>query len=107
MSRAGVKMQKGRLAVAVAALFAVTCATWASSPNLVIDQQQPQVDYSVGGLAIGSGSGQVLAQVFTPATAGMLAGVRMPVGCSEASDLILELQTTIGGRPSGEILAFQ
>ncbi len=57
----------------------------------VIDQEQPVIDTTVGGLAIGGGSQQQLAQVVTAGITGRLTAVRFPVACSTGS-LTVEMQ---------------
>jgi hypothetical protein len=73
----------------------------------VIDQQQPIIDASVGGLAIGGGSAQKLAQVVTAGISGFLTEVRFPVACDAGSNLVVEIQGVAGGVPNGVILTSQ
>jgi len=72
----------------------------------VIDQQQPTIDASVGGLAIGGNSEQMLAQVVTAGISGKIAGVRFPVAC-ESGDLVVQIQGVTAGQPNGVVLASQ
>jgi len=69
----------------------------------VVDQRQPDIDASVGGLSVGGGSEQVLAQVVTAGLAGRLTGIAVPVACSTGSNLILEIQGVVGGQPDGVV----
>jgi len=75
----------------------------------VVDQQQPVIDDSVGGLAIGGGplSDQKLAQVFTVGLAGYLTEVRLPIACDGGDPLILEIQSVAAGLPDGGVLRSQ
>jgi hypothetical protein len=76
----------------------------------LIDQEQPVIDTSVGGLTIGGGSQQILAQVVTTGLSGILTEVRFPVACV-AGDLVVEIQGVVpdaqGGRPNGVVLTSQ
>ena len=94
--------------ILVAAVFAanLSCAEFANATPIVIDQQQPAVDLTVGGLGIGGGSNseQMLAQVVTAGISGVLTEVRLPVG-ADSGDLIVEIESVTGGRPNGVVLA--
>lgn len=68
-----------------------------------IDQQQPFMDLSVGGLAIGGGSEQILAQVVTPGVSGSLVAVSFPVACDNGV-LQVEIQSVTNGQPNGTVL---
>jgi hypothetical protein len=72
----------------------------------LIDQQQPIIDATVGGLAVGGASQQGLAQVVTQGSTGFLTEVRFPVTCS-SGDLIVEIQGVDGDRPNGIVLTSQ
>jgi hypothetical protein len=54
----------------------------------VIDQQQPAIDISVGGLAIGGNSQQKLAQVVTCGFSGLLTEVRFPIACESVDSIV-------------------
>jgi hypothetical protein len=69
----------------------------------VIDQQQPVIDVSVGGLAIGGASQQKLAQIVTAGISGFLTEVRFPVAC-ESADLIVEIQGVTDEKPNGVVV---
>lgn len=71
-----------------------------------VDQSQPLIDNTVGGLGIGGASEQKLAQVVTPAISGTLTETRFPVACS-TGDLIVEIQGVAGGLPNGVVLTSQ
>jgi hypothetical protein len=73
----------------------------------LIDQQQPIIDTSVGGLAIGGTSAQKLAQVVTTGASGFLTAVRLPVVCDAGSNLVVEIQRVTGGVPNGIVLTSQ
>lgn len=75
-----------------------------SGPSGTIDQEQPVIDTSVGGAAIGGHYQQTLAQVLTTSLSGNVTEVRVPVACSSGS-LIVELQTVAGDRPTGTVVA--
>ena len=70
------------------------------------DQQQPTIDQTKGGLAIGGASQQIVAQTVTAGAAGQLSEVRLPVACTANADLILSIQgVTATGEPNGVVLA--
>ncbi len=71
-----------------------------SGSGLVVDQQQPVIDTTVGGLAIGGQSDQVLAQVVTSGISGSLAAVGLPVACGSGT-LTVEIQRVTGDVPDG------
>ena len=71
-----------------------------------IDQQQPVIDASEGGLSIGGASQQKLAQVVTAGVTGVLTEVRFPVACA-SGDLVIEIQGVAGGIPNGAVLTSQ
>jgi len=72
----------------------------------VIDQQQPIIDSTVGGVAIGGSSQQKLAQVVTQGVTGFLTAVRFPVACDNG-DLVVEIQGADADRPNGVVLTSQ
>jgi hypothetical protein len=74
---------------------------------IVLDQRQPTVDLSAGGLGIGGGSQQKLAQVVTTGRSGELAQINLPVGCDVGSDLVVEIQNVAANKPNGEVLHSQ
>lgn len=84
-----------------------TTATGVASAALVLDQQQPIVDVAIGGLAVGGSSDQVLAQTVTAAVSGKLAEVQLPVSCDQGSDLVVQVESVVGGIPSGIVLSSQ
>ena len=73
----------------------------------VVDQQQPNIDVTVGALAIGGGSTQKLAQIVTTGAAGFLAAVRLPVVCETGSSLVVEIQQVAAGVPNGVVRTSQ
>jgi K319-like protein/carboxypeptidase family protein len=89
-------------------MLAVLCVLLATATSghaqSVIDQEQPIIDLTVGGLGIGGGSEQKLAQVVTAGRSGALSEVRFPVGCSDSSELRVEIQGVSGGVPNGVVL---
>lgn len=76
----------------------------------IIDQQQPVIDPGIGGITIGGGGQQKLAQVVTAGISGVLTEVRLPVACA-SGNLVVEIQGVIpdsqGGRPNGVVLTSQ
>src|SRR5262245_10914510 len=72
----------------------------------VIDQQQPTIDATAGGVAIGGNSQQKLAQVVTQGVTGLLTEVRFPVAC-DSGDLVVEIQGVQADRPNGVVLSSQ
>lgn len=69
-----------------------------------VDQQQPVIDTSVGGLGIGGPSEQKLAQVVTMSRAGFLTSLRVPASCSSGT-LVVEIQGVTEGVPNGTVRA--
>jgi uncharacterized repeat protein (TIGR01451 family) len=84
-----------------------TVTTTVVTAGAGIDQQQPLIDSTVGGLAIGGASEQLLAQVVTPGISGSLTQVRLPVACDSGSDLIVEIQEVAASVPNGVVLTSQ
>src|SRR5262245_66436227 len=70
----------------------------------LVDQQQPVIDTAVGGLAIGGGSQQKLAQVVTAGVSGSLTEVSFAVACDPAATLIVEIQGVTGAKHNGDVL---
>jgi hypothetical protein len=94
----------------VAVLWLAGSATFSTVAHAgaepLVDQEQPIIDATVGGLAIGGASQQGLAQVVTQGSTGFLTEVRFPVTCS-SGDLIVEIQGVDGDRPNGIVLTSQ
>lgn len=75
------------------------------SPSVFVDQMQPIIDETVGGLAIGGASEQQLAQTVTVARDGHLRGVFLPIGC-ESGRLAIEVRNVdLTGAPGAVVLA--
>jgi hypothetical protein len=66
----------------------------------VVDQQQPTIDDTVGGIAINGE--QALAQVVTAGISGSLAAVRLPVAC-DSGTLTVEIQRVTADVPDGVV----
>lgn len=80
--------------------------TGAATASAAVDQQQPSIDATVGGLAIGWGSQEILAQTVTAGVAGTLTEVRLPVACTPPADLIVSIEgVTAAGLPNGTVLS--
>lgn len=70
-----------------------------------LDQEQPIIDDTIGGLAIGGASDEQLAQVFTVGSSGQLVEVGLPIACSGTEPLILQIQgVAVNGEPDGTVL---
>ena len=69
----------------------------------VTDQQQPVINTTVGNLAIGWQSEQVLAQVITAGISGYLLAVEMPI-TRTSGDLVIEIQNVTESEPNGIVL---
>src|SRR6266478_2181008 len=95
------KRQKGALLVFTAALLILHGHRVSAAP--VIDQEQPVIDPSVGGVAIGGSSQEKLAQVVTVGLPGLLREVRFPLACG-SGDLVVEIQGVVAGTPNGVVL---
>jgi len=84
---------------------AVASPSLAAPPVTVVDQTQPVVDMTVGGLAIGADSDQMLAQTVTAGLDGALQGLFLPVSCVGRAVLNVEIQGVTGtGEPDGTVL---
>jgi hypothetical protein len=66
----------------------------------VIDQEQPQLDLTVGAFVIGGNSEQKMAQTVTILTPGTLIGVNLPIACGDI-DLLVRIQGVAADRPDG------
>lgn len=88
------------------ATSAVLCLVGQSRADSMIDQQQPIIDTTIGGLGVGGASQQRLAQVVTQGVTGFLTEVRFPVACS-SGDLVVEIQGAEADRPNGIVLTSQ
>jgi hypothetical protein len=69
----------------------------------VIDQMQPLVDGTVGGLAIGGTSHQKLSQVVTARLAGDISAFFLPVACTSGK-LTVEIRDVAGDEPGSVVL---
>ena len=79
-------------------------ASQAHASGIYIDQMQPVVDDTVGGLAIGGASQQKLAQTVTVGLDGRLVGVFLPIGC-DSGRLVIEIrELDAEGKPSDVVL---
>lgn len=88
-----------------AAVVAAAAAVGDARAALIVDQEQPFVAGTVGGVAVGGFYDQKVAQVVTPGVDGRLAAVAMPVVCEASSTLEVEIQGVTAGVPDGSILA--
>jgi len=69
----------------------------------VIDQIQPDVDTTVGGVGIGGASAQQLAQTVTVGRDGKLVGIFLPIGC-DSGRLVIEILNVEGDGPGNTLL---
>jgi hypothetical protein len=73
------------------------------TPAVVVDQEQPVIDFSLGEYLVGGVAQEAkLAQVVTAGVSGLLVELRLPVECDEG-DLIVEIQEVSGGAPDGNV----
>lgn len=99
--------------VIVSALGILLLPSGAIAAGAVIDQRQPTIDGTVGGLVIGGQSQQKLAQVVTQGISGLLLEVRFPVDCAApipgeaGADLLVEIQGVTAGKPNGVVFTSQ
>ena len=84
-------------------LLLIAVSVQAQSPGSFIDQMQPLVDTSVGGMAIGGASQEKLAQTVTVANGGHLRGVFLPIGC-DSGRLIVEIRNVEPSGAPGSVL---
>lgn len=82
----------------------VSTLTFALSPRRVLDQEQPNADTGIGGLAIGGTSEQMLAQTVTVGRTGALTEVRLPIACSTGSAVVEIQGVDASGKPDGVTL---
>jgi hypothetical protein len=79
----------------------------AASLSSVLDQQQPVVDLSRGGLTVGGASKEALAQTVTAGISGALTEVDLPASCAPGSDLVVKIEAVSAKIPNGIVLASQ
>ncbi len=96
-------MRKQSKVVASIILFVLIAGRGSLAAATQVDQQQPVIEITAGGLAIGGGSQQKLAQVVTVGVSGFLTEVRFPIACHSA-DLIIDIEGVTDGRPNGIVL---
>jgi uncharacterized protein YjbI with pentapeptide repeats len=90
--------------------YALHAGPFAVGP--LVDQQQPVIDQTAGGLGLFSepstgGAGQTLVQTVTTGITGSLDAIRLPVQCS-SGDLVVQIQGLDPlGLPNGAVLATQ
>jgi hypothetical protein len=96
-----------RRTVGIVALLVgfVPALALATSPRRVLDQEQPNADTGIGGLAIGGTSEQMLAQTVTVGRTGALTEVRLPIACSTGSAVVEIQGVDASGKPDGVTLA--
>src|ERR1051326_6178972 len=95
-------MKKQKKPILILGLIALSWSGLCPASASLIDQQQPVIDLTVGGLAIGGDSQQKVAQVVTAGISGFLTEVRFPITCQSA-DLIVEIQGVTDQKPNGII----
>src|SRR5262249_13510060 len=101
--RMEVDMRHGTWILIVGLLLAPLGYGLVAGEAATIDQQQPIIDSTAGGLAIGGSSEQKLAQVVTAGVSGFLTGIRLPVSCG-TGQLIVEIQGVDQDIPNGIVL---
>lgn len=84
-------------------LIAASAQAQGNSPSVFIDQMQPLIDTTVGGLAIGGVSQEKLAQTVTVGHDGRLRGVFLPIGC-DSGRLIVEIRNVEPNGSPGIVL---
>ena len=84
-------------------LFLTVATAQAQSPKKFIDQMQPLIDTTVGGLAIGGASHEKLAQTVTVGHDGHLRGVFLPIGC-DSGQLIVEIRNVDASGAPGTVI---
>jgi len=99
-------MKKLIISIVMIFLTVVLSGEWVNATPM-IDQQQPVIVNTVGGVAIGGTYEEKLAQVVTSGISGVLTEVRFPVACS-SGDLVVEIQgVNAEGQPNGVVLTSQ
>jgi len=91
-------------------IFVMVITSFSSAPAYglgTLDQQQPTIDTSVGGIAVGGASAQILAQTFTAGITGSLTEVALPVACDDTpgNTLTIEIRAIGSGVPGSTTLA--
>jgi hypothetical protein len=89
-------MQKQSTLMTTIVLFALVAGSGPLVAASQVDQQQPVIDITVGGLAIGGGSQQKLAQVVTVGISSFLTEVRFPIADEEPNGIVLNSETFAG-----------
>ena len=84
-------------------LIAASAQAQGNSPTVFIDQMQPLIDTTVGGLAIGGASHEKLAQTVTVGHDGRLRGVFLPIGC-DSGRLVVEIWNVEPNGAPGSLL---
>jgi hypothetical protein len=93
-------------ALVTAVLMAALTSSNANA-QAVIDQLQPIIDGSVGGLGIGGASQQKLGQTLVAKNRGELRAVYLPVACT-SGELVLEIRNVeTTGKPGSIVLAYR
>jgi hypothetical protein len=100
LGRARIRCATLSAVISISALFVPTHALATAE----LDQQQPVIDISVGGIAVGSFSQQKVAQVVTAGISGHLTEIRLPLVCGPISSLILQIQGVTNEKPNGTVL---
>ena len=90
---------------AFAAIVGAATVVGDARAALIVDQEQPFVAGTVGGVAVGGFYDQRIAQAVTPGVNGRLGAVAVPVVCEASSTLEVEIQGVTAGVPDGSVLA--
>ncbi len=90
--------------LSVMMLLVVVAPVLADPPVTILDQVQGVIDDTVGGMAVGGGSDQRLAQTVTVGVSGRLVGVMLPIAC-ESGRLVMEIRDVVGGEPGPTVFA--
>jgi hypothetical protein len=96
---------RGAVAMAFGLVLTGSSALLAQTQSM-IDQEQPAINNSGNTLVIGGTSSQMLAQTFTASRSGTLTYVSMPIACSPAATIVVEIHdVTRDGMPGIAVLA--
>ena len=96
-------MKKSVILMLVFFLLLMPVSGEATFLNSVIDQMQPIIDDTVGGLTIGGQSEQKLAQTVTVNQNGRLVGIYLPIECN-SGELVIEIRNLIDDLPGDVVL---
>jgi hypothetical protein len=86
-------------------LFVLLIGVRPVAAQAVTDQEQPVIDASVGGFAVGGFYHQYLAQVFTAGVTASLVAIEVPLSCQPTGTVTVQIVTVANGVPTPTTLS--